>query len=190
MAGVTINVDVNRALQRIGATRDQARQALIRALNKTITSARVKTVAAIKDAGFKVSTPELKKHLRIYRASSVGDEIVVAIRSISRPLALAKFEVLPKKRRRGQGFVRPSGGLWATVMGQRYGAKDAFFAQMPSGHIGVFRRTTAARLPIVEVTGPTIPEGLANEAVLSTTKAAFDARFSQVLEHELEFVVG
>jgi hypothetical protein len=190
MAGLTVKIDVDRALKRIGATKAQARKAIVRSLNKTIITARATAATRIKAAGFKVGTPVIKKYLRIVKASDNGEQLVVAIRSIGKPLPLSSFDVKPRPARRGNGFNRPSGGLHATVLGTAYGSNDAFYARMPSGHVGVFHRTGNLRIPIVELRGPAIPDGLANDAIIAATRTAFDQRFAVVLKHELEFVVG
>jgi hypothetical protein len=189
MAGITVNVNVDRALKRLGATTAEARKAVVRALNKTVITARAKAATEIRRAGFKVGTPAIKKHLRIIRANNAMDPVVVAIRSIGRELPLSSFDVKPRPSKRGNGFRRPAGGLHATVLGVTYGDNSGFYARMPSGHVGVFKRVGMPRIPINELKGPAIPDGLANEAIIAAAKAAFDARFGGVLEHELEFVV-
>jgi hypothetical protein len=188
--GFTFKVDVERALKRLGATTAEAKKAVVRALNKTIVTARATAATKIRTSGFKVGTSTIKKHLRIVRASGADQPIMVAIRSIGSPLPLASFDVRPRPSRSGNGFRRPAGGVFATVLGKQYGGTDFFYARMPSGHIGVFKRDGRPRLPINEQRGPAIPDGLANDAIISASKAAFDARFAGVLEHELEFVVG
>jgi len=58
-----------------------------------------------------------------------------------------------------------AGARVAVRRGSRSTVKGGFVSQMKSGHIGVYRRTGPARLPIREVLGPTIAQMVASRGV-------------------------
>lgn len=68
--------------------------------------------------------------------------------------------------------------------------EDAFVARMPSGHRGIFRRKTGARLPIKELRGSRPVDALLHEGerekVAERGLATLLARFPVLLELELE----
>lgn len=113
-----------------------------RALNRTATSARTATSRSLaKQTGLKVK--DVRSRIRIERASY--SHWRSAIRVSTERLPLLAFRA--RQTRRGVSYRTDSGGEMLP---------HAFIATMSSGHRGVFKRRTAARLPIVELRGPSL----------------------------------
>jgi hypothetical protein len=115
-----------------------------RALNRTATSARTATSRSLAtQTGLKVK--DVRSRIHIERASY--SHWRSAIRISTKRLGLLAFRARQTKR----GVSYRSGSGRETI-------GHAFIAVMSSGHRGVFKRKTAARLPIVELHGPSLAQ--------------------------------
>jgi hypothetical protein len=63
----------------------------------------------------------------------------------------------------------------------------SFLAQMPSGHRGVFIRRTAKRLPIEELTGPSVPQMFFGKKVYQKLLEFVHAVMPRNLEDAIKF---
>ena len=119
----------------------------------------------------------------VYGSPVTDFAIGVKISDTARPLS--EFAFWPKK---------PKPGTTPTVeiyKGQKKPlGRDAFVAQMPSGHIGVFHRLSEKRLPIKEITGPSVT-GLfkANEKIHDAVWEKIFGTFEKRILHELHRVL-
>jgi len=77
----------------------------------------------------------------------------------------------------------------AVNKGARKVIPSAFVARMKSGHVGIFRRTTKARLPIEELFSSRISDVIqdsgATDAIFARGSQVFSASFSRLLPLEL-----
>jgi len=137
---ITVKVDkaqlarVERMLQRIPR---QFPRVMARALNKTATTVRSKTVkAAAAETGVKQKT--LRRNTFIRRARFRNLVAVVILKQTRIPAV----ELSARQTRRGVTI--------RTGKGRREVLRHAFITTMPTGHRGVFRRLGQTRLPIKE----------------------------------------
>lgn len=150
------------------------------ALNQAAQLALDAAPGEIKRVGYGFRTEDVKKALRLERAG--GGRLVARVVATGRPIALIRFNA-----RQG------SGGVTVQVLNGSKAIPGAFIARMPSGHEGVFvrdqRRTPAARtrgnrweaLPVRELFGPSVPNGLANPKVPAGLQKLLQQRFPQLL---------
>lgn len=68
-------------------------------------------------------------------------------------------------------------------------SSGAFFAQLRSGHRGIFTRITRRRLPIEEEMGPTIPDIIEARGIFAGLKPEARTVFDRRLAHELDRLV-
>jgi Prophage minor tail protein Z (GPZ) len=185
---LSVKVDIDGALRKLQVTREAARKAIPRALNKTATTARAEAARAIKDAGYGMKIGAIKNAISILRASD--GELIVYIRATGRPLPLIAF-----------GARQVLGGVSVQVKHGRKVIKNAFIATMKSGHKGVFQRVDGSRhisrrvrrggpqLPIKELYGPSIPSQFTSQAIRDAIARTARDRFPIVLKQELKYVL-
>lgn len=187
MIKVSVRGDISRALRKLDVTKEQARKAIPRALNKTATTARAEAAREIKSAGYGLKIAAIKKSITVVRANST--QLRAIVRASGRPIPLIEY---------GARQTRP--GVTVTVLNGRKLIKGAFIATMPTGHRGVFVRNAATRkrvvrngrvtssgLPIRELYGPSVPQAFANTVVQAALESAIRQRFPEVLRQELRF---
>jgi hypothetical protein len=184
---VSVRGDISRALRKLDVTREQARKAIPRALNKTATTARAEAAREIRSAGYGLKIAAIKKSIRIIRAT--GSQLRAIVRASGKPIPLIEYAARQTRA-----------GVTVNVLRGRKLIKGVFIATMPSGHRGVVRRKglTSKRvirkgrvaysgLPIQELFGPSVPAAFANSVVQAALISAIRKRFPEVLRQELRF---
>jgi Prophage minor tail protein Z (GPZ) len=185
---LSVKVDIDGALKKLQVTREAARKAIPRALNKVAVTARAEAARAIKDAGYGMKIGAIKNAISILRASD--GELIVYIKATGRPIPLINF-----------GARQVSGGVSVAVKHGRKTIAGAFIATMKSGHKGVFVRTDGSRhisrrirrggpqLPIRQLYGPSIPSQFTSQAIRDAIARTARDRFPIVLKQELKYVL-
>jgi hypothetical protein len=154
----------------------RAQRVIVRALNRGITSARTFMASEIaKDAGLAVGS--VRNGMSMREASSERPE--AALGSKLDRLPLMKFRARGPFPSRGRG----RGVSWESGQGRRT-IPNAFIAQMPGGHKGVFRRVGRSRLPIKELYGPSLGHVFAKFRAQGLARA--EEMFTTTLNHELD----
>lgn len=181
------NLNIDGALQKLGATRIGSTKAIQRALNKTAITARAQSARSIRDAGYDIKIGAIKDTFTLRRATDA--DLRAVVKSTGSPIPLIKY-----------GARQTAKGVSVSVKQGRKVIAHAFIATMSSGHQGVFLRTDKSRkkvtrkgktyysgLPIKELFGPSIPSAFANQTVQDQVIAAIKQRFPVVLRQELKF---
>ncbi len=149
----------------------------VRAINRTAASEKVAISRAVAtDMRLKVGV--------------VKDAISVRKATVNVPTAhvIAKGKRIPAIDfgARGPEPSRGKGkGVSAKLPGGRY--PHAFIARMRSGHRGVFQRTGKARLPVVELKGPSIVHVFKKH--LAIGEARRNEQLLKEIKHEIEFAL-
>jgi len=173
----------------LGAEQDMGERGQVRALNKMIDEVKVQAARAVRDAGYNVKIAEIKRGIRV-RYAAPGRLRAEAVAS-GRPIPLINY-----------GARETSKGVSVNVKSGRKLIPGAFIATMPSGHKGVFVREADAKhrkmvnarkpgwhaLPIRELFGPSVPDGLANDAVERTLRQLIVDRYPVLLEREVRWL--
>jgi hypothetical protein len=188
-----IQVNVRGSMDSIIADLSRKQQqviepATIRALNKVASQVKTNAARQMRDAGYNLKVSDIKRSLTINRASS-GNLNAKVIAS-GRPIPLIKY-----------GARQVSSGVSVDVLNGRKVIANAFIATMPSGHKGVFVRigkthkkvTKRGRavwsgLPIKELFGPSVPNGLANEAVQAALQELIEQKFPEILRQQISYL--
>lgn len=156
------------------------RPAVNRALNRTATTART---SLLKKAREKM--PALK-------SKTIRERFITMTPAGERGSTAAQVNVSRKRigliylgARPNTPGTRPKGGVSVQPFTRRYTIVGSFVARMPrTGHVGVFTRTGAARLPIEEAELPAIATALAPE--MAGLRTAMRPLMLANLEKELD----
>jgi hypothetical protein len=192
MAGFSVNVRSNvdvLTMELLASARDMRDQATVRALNKMGDQVKVAAARSVRDAGYNLKIGDIKKALKVVKATQGNLRATVVASGKPIPLILYGARATAK-------------GVTVSVLKGRKVIAGAFIATMPGGHKGVFVREPNARhkkvarggkpawnaLPIRELYGPSIPDGMANAAVQEALMALIADKFPGILEHEHEWL--
>lgn len=174
---ITISIDDQQLRLDTQGAPDRAARAVVRALNRAIKSGRTVMVREIaRDTGLKSST--VREAIPI-RPATLGQPSATMSASLKR-IPLIEFKAKGPEPSRGKGrgvsYNLPSGA------GRN---PNAFLATMGTGHRGVFKRLTKARLPIIELFGPSLGHVFMKYRALGEARAqeAFVTNF----DHEFVF---
>ncbi|MFZ6734732.1 phage tail protein [Undibacterium sp. Ji42W] len=190
---MSISVSVRGSMDKIIADiertkRDVVEKATVRALNKII--AQVKTGASrnIRDAGYNLKASDIKKGLSITRATA--SNLSAKVIASGRPIPLIKYGARPTSK-----------GVSVEVLHGRKVLANAFIVTMPSGHKGVYvrvgdrhkkvrknDRVIWSGLPIKELFGPSIPNGLANKTVQEALQKLVQEKFPDIMRQQIKYL--
>lgn len=188
MSGLSLNVSTNASLIAMefrAVAQDMKEKATVRALNKMGEQVVTGMSREVRRVGYNLKASVIKKGLRLKRASP-GNLRVVVVAS-GRPVPLVNYSAR-----------QTSKGVSVNVLKGRKVISEAFFATMPSGHRGVFVRdgggkhvkvtkggkTRWHQLPIRELFGPSVPDGVANAEVQQALAQLVEEKYPKLLEHE------
>jgi hypothetical protein len=147
---VSIQVNVAETLRAFERMQAFAPQAIVRALNRSIASAKTAMVREVAvDTGLK--SGDVRE--RIWVREARADQLVAELHASAKPIPLIDYGATGPEPSRGKGR-----GVTARLRGGAGRYPHAFLARMQSGHRGVFTRLpgNTRRLPIYELHGPSI----------------------------------
>ena len=173
----TIKADLSNWTRAIERLRDRAVPAQVRALNRSVTTARTHMARLIADdMQLKVST--VRDRIKIQQATK--GLLSATLRASLYRFPLLEFGAKGPEPSRGKGR-----GVTAKTKTRRY--PHAFIATMRSGHRGVFQRRDSDRLPIAELTGPSVAQ-VFGKFHADGIRVAQEA-LRKNLEHEFKFAL-
>ena len=187
MGGFSVNVRSNAnnvVLDFLSAARDMP-DATVRALNKMADQTKVASSREVRDAGYNLKIGAIKKGIKVRRASK--SDLKATVIGSGRPVPLIQYGARPVAK-----------GVSVSVLKGRKVIAGAFIATMPNGHKGVYVREAGAKhkkvaqgkssswhaLPIRELFGPSVPDGLVGKAVQQALQSMISERFPLLLERE------
>lgn len=188
MTGLNISVRSNSSMAAMefrAAAQDMRDLATVRALNKVAEQAITATAKEMRRVGYGLKAATIKKALRIKRAAP--GNLKATIVASGRPIPLVQFSARQTAK-----------GVSVNVLNGRKVIAGAFIATMPSGHRGVFVREDGGshkkvnkggkvqwhQLPIRELYGPSVPDGVSNAQVQQALQLLVAERFPSILAHE------
>jgi len=170
-----MHLDVKN-LGRLTSLGIQFPKASARALNKTMLHVRTQAVRSVTEK-YRIKAADVKSHMKPTRKAT-GGSLRATFRSIGRRISLVYFGATQKRTWPG-----------ARVKMYRRGAREViphgFIATMPSGHKGVFLRKAGESLPIVERTGPAVPQML--KGIWDKLQRVAGPKLRENLVHEIEW---
>jgi hypothetical protein len=172
---VNVTGDFNRTIEAIGATEIQVRTASMRAINKTALWVQSKTAREISEQK-KIQLKLIRQKLKVVKSN----------RQALRAFVIANLYGI-KASKLGPIRQNASG---ASVGKHQF--PGAFVARMPktgggpsAGHVGVFKRKTAKRLPIQEQYVQLNPEG--TQIIQQTIENEASHIFRKYFDHEISY---
>lgn len=185
---IAVNVRTNAAdvvLDMLAGARDMQDKAMVSALNKMADQVKVATSREVRAAGYNLKAAAIKKGLKVRRASA--GNLRSSVVASGRPIPLIQY-----------GARQTAKGVTVNVLNGRKLIKGAFIATMRSGHTGVFVREPNGKhkkvmsggkaswhqLPIRELFGPAVPDGLASKAVQQALQQMILEKFPAILQRE------
>ena len=122
------------------------------AINKTTRTAKVRTARAIGQV-VNLKINRIKRSIRTSRPASRGHWRRDVIVDESKRIPLAEFGA--RQNKKGVSYKIARNSPRTTI---KYDKKTnpVFLKKLRTGHVGVFKRRTTSRLPIVELRGPSI----------------------------------
>lgn len=175
-----ITISVNGAQQTgqfLQAYPNKADRALVRALNRSLGSARTVLVRGIAQET-KLRQSDVRAALKERLATFSRPEASIGA-SLKR-IPLIKFNARGPEPSRGRGR-----GVSYRLGSGRNRHPRAFIATMGSGHRGVFVRSGKTRLPIRELFGPSL--GAVFKTFEADARARASETFAKNFAHELQF---
>lgn len=185
-SSIRLSINTAPAIAKIKTTQGRSAAATVRTLNRITSNCRTRSGTLIKQAGLKLTAPQIKKRVRLSLARQTYDEVRSAISNKSRPLVLAHFDTRPRPSpiaTSANAFEKPAAGIGLNIIGKSYVYPHSFYARMPDGHIGVYVRAGRERLKIRELYGPAVSELLEYVAPQLTTIA--QQQWTKIIQQEL-----
>lgn len=180
-AAFTLQLRTDQAMKAILRLKEKAPNAIARSLNRAAGSARTVMVREIaRDIGLKQGTVREQLVTREARPDKLHTTIEASGKQI--PLIDLGASGPEPSRGKGRGVSYRNPGR-----GGRVRIPNAFIATMRSGHRGVFKRVTQARLPITELHGPSLPRVF--EKHMPAAIARGEEQLVKNLEHEFKFAM-
>lgn len=183
--------NVEEIQRRLGNFKAKTPLVLSRAINRAISNVK-KNMGKETSALYFISSSDVKNTVRIVKSSK--SSLKAAAISSGGGIALSKFKVSPKTPVRFRGKSR-SPSVYRAGVKKDGGVKPldgnpkAFVAVMKSGHVGVMERKTGKSLPIKQLYGPSVPQIVKNEKIMTkinkeaseTLEKRIDAEINNIL---------
>jgi hypothetical protein len=184
---VNVRGNMNRVIAEAQRnTRDVRSVAVPRALNKMIDQVKTGSSRAIRDKGYKLKVSTIKKSLKITRATA--GSLTARVTASGRPIPLQEYSARQTAK-----------GVSVDVLNGRKVVAHAFIATMPSGHKAVLvrmgkthkktRRGDRAMwsgLPVKQLFGPSVPDGMANAEVQEALQRLVLEKFPTILRQQID----
>lgn len=174
--------DAERAEMFLTSFGGQAQGAMRKSLNRAITGVKMD---AAREAGkaYNIKPADVKKTFRKSNAS--GARLKATATFSGQRIPLYRFGAQPARPTKR----RPKAGVTVQVKATRKVVRGGFVAKMKSGHVSLYKRSAAHRLPIRQLDGPAVPQMLNNLGVREKLQGAAAARFSRNLDHEMNYLI-
>lgn len=164
VATFTLPINRSGSAQAFRKLRERARPAIVRALNRSIASAKTAMVREVsKDLGLKSS--DVRD--RIWTSEATTNRLQASLFASPKRIPLVDFKARGPEPSRGKGR-----GVTAKLPGGAGRYPHAFIATMKSGYPGVFQRPGKGRLPIVELHGPSIARSFTKHVRIGIARGA------------------
>ncbi len=169
---------IERAELLLRNIRGGAGKAMARAINRSVQSARASMVRSAREE-YTAKARAIRNTISIKKASNSNPEAV--IKSEGSPLPLREFSVSP----RTENGKRRSPIRVSVKKGQKSSFERAFVVRT-GGSVNVFSRIGSNRLPIEKLYGPSVPQMIGNENVITRVSDDATKMMEKRLDHEIE----
>lgn len=182
------------------------------AMNEAARQARTAALKSIRvEQGYNIKASDLRQKLRITSKASIAD-LTAELTATGRPISLAYFgakevrdigrgRVLTQTRTSGRIVKRTKAKRGVTVKikrGKTTHMKDAFMSsvaaiskgELVGYHVGVFRRLTRKRLPIMEKAVVTIASMFGNSNTQAAITKAVEDTWRKRFDYHIKRLIG
>jgi hypothetical protein len=182
---ITVRTDYNALSRKLQASVKRYPRAAAAGINRAADRAYTFSVRALQADIGTSSQKTIRKNLSVWHATADKPEAKLIAFS-SKQDRIPIFEMRPRPR--AVTKRRPQGGV-------RYGPNQtlipgSFVARMPSGHVGVFKRISQARNPIVELKGPSVALVFAHRKIQAKLSAFLQETVPREIERAFRFMTG
>ena len=147
------------------------------ALNKTIAQAKTRASSDLREV-YNIKKSDIDATMSIRKATVT--QLFAMLRTTGKRIALSKF-----------GARQVASGVAVMVKkGARKVIRTKFIATMKSGHIGVYGRKGRARLPIIERSGPSVPQLFGSRNIIQKLQTFTTQKLPEILDHEIQFFLS
>lgn len=158
--------------------------ATISALNRAARSGQAAGVREITQ-DYDIKRTEANKTFTIYNAGRGNYRAIIKSRGFR--IKLSKFKYSVNRANIGR-IAKGLSSIRSTVRrGQSRYIPHAFQARMASGHVGIYMRQGEKRLPIKELSGPSVPQLLKGENVQAKISEAVTKTFKDYFVRSMQF---
>lgn len=171
------DAQIERAQLLLRGVRGGAPKALARSINRSVQNARSNIVKSVREE-YTAKAKSVRDTISISKASSSKLEAVV--KSVSPPLPLRDFQVSPRTE---NGKRRSP--IRVSVKKGNKSSFDKAFVVRTGGTINVFERVGKRRLPIQKLFGPSVPQMIGNDKVITRISDDATAMMEKRLDHEI-----
>ncbi len=165
---------VNNILVGINGAAEKVISRAIEAGKKTANTYVNKGIKEVYD----IKTATLKKHGKVdLRTNKTGDVIVGEVSFSGYKIPLYKFKATPTRpsKRVVKAHQMKSNAMTPFA--------EAFIADMPTGHTGIFERKNKDRYPIKEIMGSSLGQMAANADIVENVEKKVQERINERIEH-------
>ena len=115
-----------------------------------------------------------------------SDGLIGSIEYTGTVIPLIKYNVAPQKATYGKTPVK------AAVKRDESQVEfaEAFTAQIPNGHIGIYERKNDSSYPIKQLYGPSVPRMADNAVVLKMVEGRVNEVINNRMEHEIDRILN
>lgn len=178
---MNIAFETGRVEQRLGKFRKEAPKVMSRALNRAISAGKTQ---ASKDTRSKYTVKAGDINATIDLKKSTKNQLSASFRSRGKRMSLTKYRVTPTMPKP----QKPPKSLKVMIeKGNKVAYKGAFLADL--GSMKVFKRVTSKRLPIKELTGPSVPQLLKGILKTKTVNDRANEVYKSRLDHEISRIL-
>jgi len=163
------------------------------ALNRTISGVKADVSKEVRER-YNIKDADVKNSMRgrVEKAAVEGDHMIASVTVAGKRIALHKFGARPAEPYAGGRKKRPQVSVMVLKGGRKPvvtadPARKGFVARMKSGHLGIYQREGMKKLPISELTGPAVPQMVANEEVWNRISARARQRFEKNFENDINY---
>jgi len=162
------------------------RKVITRALNKTARGAKTDAVKLIRQH-LMIKAKPVRENVRISKATWSKPTAYLFARGKRGVPLLGNYPVRPGRL----GARKPKQGVSVQIkrFGGRKVIKGSFLAKMKSGHVGVFLRDSADRLPIKQLHGMGFIQLLERGMIHRRLKKSIAKRMERNLKHEINHLL-
>lgn len=172
---------VERVQEIFRNTPEQVPGVISRAINRAAHVAKAQATRSVRQ-NYNIKHGDVSKTIKVKTASPA--DLAASISSVGSPLKLMTFRVTPSSPKKVKQVTV------GVKKGSRKRIKGAFVTEMNSGHVNVFTRVSTSRLPIRGHYGPSVPQMIGNESVVSVVEDKAYNELDKRLNHEINRLIG